>query len=43
MIVVGLGARQLTESLGPVRRLDPVGLISAAAVFVVTDALLRGA
>src|SRR6516162_3422855 len=41
--LVTLGRRVLAEGRGPARRLDPAGLLLAtAAVFAVTDALLRG-
>ena len=43
LVLVTVGPRLLAESHGPARRLDPGGLVLAtAAVFTVTDALLRG-
>jgi EmrB/QacA subfamily drug resistance transporter len=42
-LILTLGASLLAESRGASRRLDPLGLVlAAAAVFAVTDALLRG-
>ena len=41
--LVAIGARVLTESRGPARRMDPVGLVLATGtVFTFTDGLLRG-
>lgn len=41
--LVGIGARVLTESRGPARRMDPAGLVLATGtVFTFTDGLLRG-
>ena len=41
--LVTLGRKLLAESRGPARKLDPAGLVLAtAAVFAITDALLRG-
>jgi EmrB/QacA subfamily drug resistance transporter len=41
-LILTVGASRLTESRGATRRLDPLGLVlAAAAVFAVTDALLR--
>jgi MFS family permease len=43
LALVTLGGRRLTESRGPARRLDPLGLVLATGViFALTDALLRG-
>jgi EmrB/QacA subfamily drug resistance transporter len=43
ILIVGVGARRLTESHGPARRLDVLGLaLMTVAVFCATDALLRG-
>lgn len=42
-LILTLGANRLAESRGAARRLDPLGLVlAAAAAFAVTDALLRG-
>jgi len=43
VVLLVLGRRRLEESRAPARRLDPVGLgLAAAAVFALTDGLLRG-
>ena len=43
VVLVTAGRRLLAESRGPSRRLDPLGLaLATAAIFAVTDALLRG-
>jgi len=43
VVIVAVGSRRLTESRGPARRLDVLGLaLLSVAVFCVTDALLRG-
>jgi EmrB/QacA subfamily drug resistance transporter len=43
LLIATVGVRRLSESRGAARRLDPAGLLLAtAAVFCITDALLRG-